>query len=139
MKKQIVLTTRQQQDGEVEETQLTATGTLEPTEGGLLLRYREPSEEGTLGAVVCITLKEQHILLERRGETRSRMMFSPGKRHLCRYDTPYGPLTMHTTCTELCQEVERHGGRAFAAYQLELGESEPLLCTMEILVKDVSR
>ncbi len=139
MKKQITLITRQTQDGEVAETKLTATGTWETTPNGRLLRYREPPSEEAAGAAVCITFHEQRLLVERQGETRSRLLFVPGKRQLCRYDTPYGAIPMHATCTVLQQEIGKHGGRAFAAYQLELGESEPLACTMEILVKDVSQ
>lgn len=139
MKKQVELITRQNQDDELTETKLTAVGTWEFTPNGTVLRYREPPNDEDTGAVVCITFSEQRLLVERRGETRSRLLFVPGKRQLCRYDTPYGALTLHATCTALQQEIGRHGGWAFAAYQLELGESEPLACTMEISVKDVSQ
>lgn len=138
MKVQVWLTTCQRQDGDADENRLKAVGTLTAEADGVRLRYDEPACDGADGAAVCLTASPERLVLERQGETRSHMLFVPGKRCRCRYYTPYGELHLHTLCTALECTLAADGGRVFAAYRLETGAGLPAECTMEITVKEVS-
>ncbi len=134
----VQLTTAQQQDGDMTTTETTAIGCLSAEGNTIQLRYTEPPCEESAGATVCVTAMPARVTIERCGEFRSRLLFVPGQRCLCSYDTPYGSLSLHTQCQRLENEWRVDGGRLFIAYAMETGAAEPLSCTAEFLVEEVS-
>lgn len=134
----VQLTTRQGEGETRSETRMAAVGSLEQTENGLVLCYIEPPQEDGSRAHVRMTLRPQRVFLERGGEFSSRMVFEPGRRCLCQYDTPYGALVLHTRCRELENTVSKYGGRLYVAYDLESGAEQTENCMMEILIEEVS-
>lgn len=132
------LTTRQGEGESRCETKMTVVGSLEQTENGLVLCYIEPPQEDGTSAHVRLTLRPHRVFLERGGEFSSRMVFEPGRRCLCQYDTPYGALVLHTRCRELENTMNEHGGRLYLTYDLESGAEHSDECMMEILVEEVS-
>lgn len=117
---------------------MEAVGSLEKTVNGMVLCYIEPPQEDQPGAHVRITVAPQRVFIERGGEFSSRMLFVPGRRCLCQYDTPYGALILHTQCRELESTMDEHGGRLYVTYTLDSGTEQCDDCMMEILVEEVS-
>ncbi len=132
------LTTRQGEGDACSQTHMTVVGSLEQTENGLVLCYIEPPQDEQAGAHVRMTIRPERVFLERGGEFSSRMVFVPGRRCLCQYDTPYGALVLHTCCRTLENTMNEHGGRLYVTYELESGAEHADECMMEILVEEVS-
>ena len=103
---------------------------MEETENGWHLCYKEPSEDG---ADVSVTIRDKQVVIERRGETVSRMILEAGRRHLCRYDTPYGNLNLYTNTTVLAVTPMR----IEAVYALEMNGGYTTQ-EIEIAIKEVS-
>lgn len=128
----ITLHTVQVLDGETEETRLTARGTLEQRKDGVLLSYTEPE-----GAAVTVTVRPSQTVIERHGEVHSQLLLEVGKRHLCRYETPYGRLMLHTQAQTLQFSFENGTGCLQAAYLLDMNGAA-IAHQIEIRIKEVS-
>lgn len=83
-------------------------------ENGLLLRYAEPENDGTVSLLLTDGLAD----LKRRGRTTSRMTFIEGKMLPCPYHTPQGDMdiSIYTHTQEF--DVHAAGGRFQAKYSL---------------------
>lgn len=99
-------------------------GILRREESGWVLCYREGADSGLGDTVTTLRLEEGRAVLERAGETASRMVFQVGEPYACRYATPYGELPMTVTTLELAWELDGTGGKAFLIYKLQLGGAE---------------
>ncbi len=128
----ITLHTVQVLDGETEETRLTARGTLERREDGVQFSYTEPE-----GAKVTVAVRPSTTVIERHGEVHSQMLLEVGKRHLCRYETPYGRLMLHTQTEQLTFSFENGTGYLRAAYTLDMNGATTAH-QIEITIKEVS-
>ena len=123
-------------DGEQAETELTALGTLEHLEDGVRLTYTEAPDDG--GADVTVTARGAQLVIERRGEISSRMILEQDRRHLCRYDTPYGSLSLSTQAQKLLVADWGNTVLLQAVYTLDMNGA----CTeqeIEFRIKEVSQ
>ncbi|MBQ9964795.1 MAG: DUF1934 domain-containing protein [Clostridia bacterium] len=130
----VTLTAVQTMDGESNRTEQTMAGTLEKTNDGVVLQYREPPQEEEDGAAVTVTVRADRVVIDRRGSTVSQMLLEAGKRHLCRYDTPYGRLMLHTRTSFLSWDGV---GVLRAVYALEMQDMQTDH-EIEIRIKEVS-
>lgn len=125
----------QRMDGDTDTTTMTARGTLELLSDGARLSYTESPQDG--GAVVTVLVRSGQTIIERRGEISSQIVLEEGKRHACRYETPYGLLTLHAQARQLVFSNEGSTALLRAVYLLEMSgaytEQE-----IEIRVKEVS-
>ncbi len=125
----------QRLDDDTETTEMTACGTLDTLADGARLCYTEPPQDG--GAVVTVLVSNTQTIIERRGEISSKITLEEGKRHDCRYETPYGLLTLQAQARQLV--FSNVGDTAFlrAVYTLEMSGA----CTeqeIEFRIKEVS-
>ncbi len=134
MQVEVTLIAVQTMDGESNRTELTAVGTFEKTDDGVKIQYCEPPQEGEDGAAVSVTVRGTQTVIDRRGSTVSQMLLEAGKRHLCRYDTPYGRLMLHTRTSRLSWNGEN---ALYAAYALEMNDMQTDH-EIEIRIKEVS-
>jgi len=131
----ISLNAVQRMDGDTETTTMTARGTLELLSDGARLSYTESPRDG--GAAVTVLVRGGQTIIERRGEISSQIVLEEGRRHSCRYETPYGLLTLHAQARQLVFSNEGCTALLRAVYLLEMSgaytEQE-----IEIRVKEVS-
>ncbi len=132
MNVEVTMTSRVTVDGECEESRLTANGTLTRADEAVTLRYTEAE-----GADVCVAVRPTQTVIERHGEVRSQMLLEEGKRHLCRYETPYGRLILHAQATRLRFAMNEGVGCLQAAYTLEMSGALTQH-EIEITIKEVS-
>ena len=133
----VTLRTVQTMDGESERMEQTACGTLDFLDSGVKLQYQELPQDGEDGAVVTVTVRGDQTVIDRRGSTVSQILLETGKRHICRYDTPYGRLMLHTRTSRLSSEFVGGNGKISAAYALEMNDMQTDH-EIEIQVKEVS-
>lgn len=114
----ISLRSIQRMDGDTETTTMTAPGTLELLSDGARLCYTESPQDG--GAAVTVMVRGAQTIIERRGEISSRIVLEEGRRHGCRYETPYGLLTLHAQARRLVFSNEGNTAFLRAVYLLEM-------------------
>ena len=81
-------------------TELMTEGTLETTDTGLLLRYRESELTGM------------------EGTESSQMVFEEGQQHTSLYETPYGELTVDIQTSRLLHNLTERGGLMEIKYSI---------------------
>lgn len=116
----ITIQTLQRRPEATETLRQKAEGTLRREGSGWLLRYREGEDSGLGDTVTTLRLEEGRTVLERAGETASRMAFQVGEPYACRYATAYGELSMTVTTLRLDWSLDETGGKAFIIYKLQL-------------------
>ena len=100
----------------------TVPCTLEITEEGAVVRYREAAEAGLGETESVLRLGEAEAVLERTGDTRTRMRFVVGQRHRVDYETAAGALRLEVRTTFLSHNVtRRRGEKAMIRYHLSSG------------------
>ncbi len=130
----VTLTAVQTVDTETERTEQVAQGQYECTADGFRLQYTEPPQEDGTSAAVTVTVRGEQVVIERRGEMVSQLLLEEGKRHLCRYETPYGRLVLHTRTSRLAvTEWSIH-----AVYALEMQQAHTDH-EIKIRIKEVSQ
>ncbi len=114
------LQSRQRLDAETTELSQSGKGSLEPIPGGWRLCWGEPPEAGLGKTRTELTLRAGEAVLERTGETVSRMVFRPGKPHTSPYRTLYGDLPMTLLTRTVDWDMGEQGGTVRLAYALTL-------------------
>ena len=135
MKVSIAFCAVQQMDAEREETRFHADGTLEQTADGAQLRYVEPADAG--GAAVELHIHGDRAVIKRRAEVSAELIVEPNKRRMCRYQTPYGQLVLHTVGRYCRFTFDNHTGTVALGYALEMNDALTEQ-TIEIEIKEVS-
>ena len=136
MKVQISLYSAQTIDGETDTNKMTAHGTWERHLDGGKLCYTESERDG--GATVTVTVCGGETVIERRGEISSRLRLEEGKRHECRYETPYGCMALYAEAKRLLFSDVGDTAILRAVYMLDMNgaytEQE-----IEFRIKEVSQ
>ena len=101
-------------------TELMTEGTLETTDTGLLLRYRESELTGMEGTETTFEIGPRRVILRRSGSVSSQMVFEEGRRHLSMYDTPYGALSVGINTRKMRAELDARGGSIEIDYAIEI-------------------
>lgn len=120
----ITIRTLQRRSDGAETLRQKAEGTLCREGEGWVLRYQEGEASGLGDTLTNLRLEEGRAVLERAGETASRMVFQVGEPYVCRYATPYGELSMTVKTLRLDWALDETGGKAFIVYKLQLGGAE---------------
>ncbi len=139
--KDMMLTLRGEQrvDGEVHQTTHTVPCTLEITEEGAVVRYREAAEAGLGETESVLRLGEAEAVLERTGDTRTRMRFVVGQRHRVDYETAAGALRLEVRTTFLSHNVTAAGGKAMIRYHLSSGGETVANHTLKLNIEERAR
>ena len=116
------IVTRQEIDGQRDESTFETLGDLTLSGGTATIRYTEESEDGAKTAVT-VTCTAEEVAVERVGLARSLLRMRRGARCDCEYATPYGtfPVTTHTHALRNALAV---AGRLELDYTLTLGGGE---------------
>lgn len=112
---------KQSQDGESDEITLNTVGSCLRRGDTWFIAYKEydsyqPDHPKTSVVKVeegCVTVISKH----------SRLILEEGRRHLCRYDTDFGTLTMGVFTSSLHADLHEHGGKLGIKYTLEIDSS----------------
>ena len=99
-------------------TELMTEGTLETTDTGLLLRYRESELTGMEGTETTFEIGPRRVILRRSGSVSSQMVFEEGQQHTSLYETPYGELTVDIQTSRLLHNLTELGGLMEIKYSI---------------------
>ena len=91
-------------------TELMTEGTLELTDGGMVLSYQETELTGMEGTTTTFEVKGPQVILTRTGTVNSQMVFEEGRQHTSLYETPFGELTVDIQTSTLKHNLTQRGG-----------------------------
>jgi uncharacterized beta-barrel protein YwiB (DUF1934 family) len=121
MKKDVLITVRGEQYFEgasPDETELVTEGTLEKTEEGWRLSYRESELVDMAGTLTVFDVHGDWVRLRRSGTLNSEMIFEKGKPHTSLYEVPFGTLTIDILTDELSVSLSENGGTLDIRYRI---------------------
>lgn len=121
MKKDVLITVRGEQYFEgasPDETELVTEGTLEKTEEGWRLSYRESELVDMAGTLTVFDVHGDWVRLRRSGALNSEMIFEKGKPHTSLYEVPFGTLTIDILTDELSVSLSENGGTLDIRYRI---------------------
>ncbi|HIR48028.1 MAG TPA: DUF1934 domain-containing protein [Candidatus Caccousia avicola] len=125
---------RQVVNGEPEEIEVTTFGQYSEKNGKRYIMYREyeDSVPSSKARTSILKVENGRVTLLRSGGDETRLVLEHGRRHLCRYDTGFGAMTVGVYTHEMKNELGDEGGRLSVRYTLDVNSA--LASVNEILV-----
>ncbi len=115
-----VIRSRTGLSGQVEVVEQTGEGELGREGDKWVLSWHENAAAGLGETAATLSLYPGGAVLERRGETRARMVFREGKVCPCRYETPFGALPMEGHTRRVDYSLTEDGGKIELSYTLRM-------------------
>ena len=92
--------------------ELTMEGRYHDDGTRVTISYKEGELTGMKDARTAISFQKsepQLITMTRDGAVRTAMVFEPGRRHLCAYQTPYMPFELAVATKKVENRIEENG------------------------------
>ena len=116
----INITGRQFYEEDSGEVTLSTTGTYTVKDKASFIAYKEYDEDDPRVSHTAVLKVEPGKVTMMRGGSATRLILEEGRRHLCTYDTGFGPLTLGVFTSELSTELGRDGGYMVIKYTLDV-------------------
>lgn len=106
---------------EPQEIELTTRGFYQYKSGSYFITYKETEAIGYEGCTVTVKVAEDgsRVGMLRFGKINTQLLIERGRRHVCHYETGYGPLTMGVSADTIHTELTEKGGRVRFSYILD--------------------
>lgn len=106
------------------ETELITTGKFNIENNIFYISYEDSEATGFEGSVTEISVKEnKYASIIRTGTTNSDLIIEIGKKHHCRYDTPYGSMSIGIYTHSINNELSENGGDLYMKYTIDINSS----------------
>ena len=114
-----------QSDGENhDKTELFTRGKYKKTNDGFVISYEESEATGFEGSTTSLeSFGEEKVILERKGSSESQLIIEKGKKHFCRYGTPYGDFTVGVSADSIISTLGNNGGNLKFNYVIDINAS----------------
>ena len=116
----INITGRQFYEEDSGEVTLSTTGTYTVKDKASFIAYKEYDEDDPRVSHTAVLKVEPGKVTMMRGGSATRLILEEGRRHLCMYDTGFGPLTLGVFTSERSTELGRDGGYMVIKYTLDV-------------------
>lgn len=119
----------------VDESKLMYHGTIEKKGTGLLLRYEdnvEDDEGGNGSTQVSIHFTPTRVMMSRKGNYSTNLVFERKRYYEGWYNTPYGEMRLSTQTCELITEIQEDNGHIHIEYQIYLSGGDPVFRIVNI-------
>ena len=126
MKKAVMLSLRGQQDyadQEPEIISLITEGTLERTQDGWTLSYKESDLTGLDGVTTTFLVQKDCVTLTRTGKLESQMVFRLGIPHESLYQIEFGALMISVCATAISWDITEYGGIMDLCYDIAIEQT----------------
>lgn len=111
---------RQAYEEETGEITLNTTGSYTQRGGTRFIAYKEyDTDDPKVSYTSVLKVEPGKVTMMRAGST-TRLILEEGRRHLCLYDTGYGPLTVGVFTSELHDALKQKGGSLRIKYTLDI-------------------
>ena len=116
--------------------ELITNGTLESRLGKYYIKYEESGENGYDNSSVVLEVDDDSVLMRRKGQVGTLMMFKSGEKHICHYDTGFGVMNMGVSTRSIHNALDKNGGRLFIKYSIDIDNAHAGNNTFEIILKE---
>ena len=127
MKREVVLSLRGTQSYEGQEPdviELVTEGTMEFRDGGWDISYEESELTGLAGVTTTFRVEPGRVILERKGNLRSRMVFEKDVPHDSLYQMAFGTLMITVCAKHLYFDIVPDGGMIDLIYSIDIENSQ---------------
>ena len=111
-----------QQDPEVIE--LTTEGTMQWVDNGWEISYEESELTGLVGTTTTFRLEDGQVVLIRKGQVRSQMIFREGVPHDSLYQLDFGALLITVCAKQIQAQITEAGGTIDLVYSISIEQGE---------------
>lgn len=120
----ITLISTQSDGNDKQSTELFTKGKLFVKDSAIVISYEESEATGFEGSVTTLEVyREDKVVMERKGAASSQLIIEKGKKHFCRYGTPYGDFTIGVNASEIKSNLDENGGKLKFCYVLDINAS----------------
>ena len=141
MEKDVVISIKgmQKYEGNDPDTvELVTAGRLMKDKAGYTLSYQESEITGLEGTLTTIQVEGEQVTLMRMGEFNSQMVFQEGRRHLSKYNTPYGAISVGVNTRHLLADLSDKGGDIEIDYAIEIDHTVAGRNVFQIKIKEAA-
>lgn len=127
MKRPVMLSLRGRQSYRGQEPdviELMSEGTMEYRDGIWEITYEESELTGLEGVTTTFQIEPGKVILDRKGNLSSRMVFEEGTVHESLYQVPYGAVLVTVEATQVSFELSDQGGYIDIAYNISIENME---------------
>lgn len=127
MRKAVVLSVMGRQryaDQEPETIELVTEGSMELVSGGWDISYEESELTGMEGVTTTFHVTPGQVVLTRRGQLNSEMVFREGESTDSLYQMPFGALMLTVKATQVFFDIVPDGGTVDLSYEISIENSE---------------
>ena len=110
------------QDPEVIE--LTTEGTMQWVDNGWEISYEESELTGLVGTTTTFRLEDGQVVLIRKGQVRSQMIFREGVPHDSLYQLDFGALLITVCAKQIQAQITEAGGTIDLVYSISIEQGE---------------
>ena len=128
---------KQTVDGESDKIEVITEGDMTIEDGKITIVYPEyPEDNPSQKNDTTITLENGVLSIDRQGEMSSHLILEQGVRHECLYHTPMGQMFIGIFTDSIKTDIDEHGGKILAAYQLDFNRVVVSYNEFDISVKE---
>ena len=106
------------------ETELTTMGSFRVENNTFYISYEDSEATGFEGSVTEISVTDnKYASIIRTGTTSSDLIIETGKKHHCRYETPYGSMNIGIYTNSINNKLSEDGGDLYLKYTIDINSS----------------
>lgn len=113
--------------------EVTTMGHFNGNENDYTLSFEENFGDGMRSSTLISVKGQKTASITRTGNICSEITVEPGKRHLCRYSTPYGDMFIGVFAQNVFSSVSRKGGQLEMSYTVDCNGS--LIAKKQMIIK----
>ena len=122
--------------GEDDKIEFITEGNYYERNGKSYLSYKETEMSGFGNTTTTLKIDGDTVSMTRFGNINTHMVFSPGKRHLSHYETPYGSFTIGVIPDEVAIDMTDGAGNINISYNLEIDNSPSATHSLNLSVRN---
>ncbi len=121
----ITLVTTQSDGSEKQTMELFTKGRFSKNILGYVVSYEESEATGYEGSTTSLTIFDGNakVEMQRTGASGSQLILEKGKKHFCRYGTPFGDFTVGVYASDIKSDLSDDGGTVRFNYVLDINAS----------------
>ncbi len=111
------------EDQEPDSIELVTEGILEFRDNGWDISYEESDLTGLAGVTTTFRVEPDRVILTRRGQLFSQMVFQTGVAHESLYQMDFGTMMMRICARQVFYDITPDGGFIDLVYDIEIENS----------------
>jgi uncharacterized beta-barrel protein YwiB (DUF1934 family) len=138
MRKNVIISIKgtQQVEKMHDKIEFVTNGIFEIKPDKYLIRYNESDITGYENTKTTLEIKNNTIMMIRKGQINTHMMFEKSKKHICHYDTGIGIMNMGINTKSLDTQLDKSGGSVYIKYSIDINNTHAGDNTLEISLRE---